>query len=80
MQPFSAVFRFDLIDEVTGSTLDVTSKLGFDIYRCDPVGLIAVTLPGDTASRLYRVNLSTASVVQVGAIGGGEFVCALAIR
>lgn len=69
-----------LIDEATGTTLDVTQKLGFDIYRCDPIGLISVTLVGDSVSRLYRINLSTASVVQVGAIGGGEFICAIAVK
>lgn len=69
-----------LTDEATATTLDVTSKLGFDIYRCDPVGLISVTLAGDTVSRLYRVNLATASVVQVGAIGGGEFIIGIAVK
>jgi hypothetical protein len=69
-----------LTDQATGATLDVTGKLGFDIYRCDPVGLIAVTLAGETVSRLYRVNLSNASVVQVGAIGGGEFICGIAVK
>lgn len=69
-----------LTDQATGATLDVTGKLGFDIYRRDPIGLIAVTLPGDTVSRLYRVTLSNASVVQVGAIGGGEIICGIAVK
>jgi hypothetical protein len=69
-----------LINEATSMPLDVTNQLGFDIYRCDPVGLVAVNIQGDTVSRLFRVNLATGAVVQVGAIGGGEFVRALAIR
>ncbi|MEW6210599.1 MAG: DUF4394 domain-containing protein, partial [Acidobacteriota bacterium] len=69
-----------LTDEATNAALDVTGKLGFDIFRCDPVGLISVTLPGDSVSRLYRINLSNASVVQIGAIGGGEFICSIAVK
>jgi hypothetical protein len=69
-----------LRDEATQTTVDVTNDLGFDIFGCDPIGLIAATRPGDTASRLYRVNLATGAVVQVGVIGGGGFIRGIALR
>jgi hypothetical protein len=69
-----------LKDEATQATVDVTDILAFDIFGCDPIGLIAATRPGDTASRLYRVNLGTGAVVQIGIIGGGGFVSSMAVK
>jgi hypothetical protein len=69
-----------LKDEATQATLDVTNEAGFDIFACDPIGLIAATRPGDTASRLYRVRLATGAVVQVGIIGGGGIIRGIAVK
>ncbi|HXG66635.1 MAG TPA: DUF4394 domain-containing protein [Blastocatellia bacterium] len=60
--------------------VDATDLVGFDIFGCDMVGYAALTLPGETASKLYRINLATGAATLIGTIGGGELIKGIALR
>ena len=60
--------------------VDTNEFVGFDIYACDLVGYAALTTPGDTASKFYRINLATGAATLIGQIGGGELIIGIAIR
>jgi hypothetical protein len=60
--------------------VDTTDFVGFDIYGCDGAGFASLTLPGETASKFYRINLATGSAMLIGTIGIGETIRGIAVR
>lgn len=71
----------DGIQNTVGSLgVDTTDVVGFDIYACDNVGYAALLLPGETESKLYRINLLTGAATVIGTIPVGEPTVGLAIQ
>ena len=60
--------------------VDATEFAGFDIVGCDAIGFAALTLSGESASKLFRIDLTTGRAVLVGVIGSGELIQDIAIR
>jgi hypothetical protein len=59
--------------------VNATANLGFDIATGSNVALASIQVQGETASKLYAINLTTGSAAFISPIGGGEIVGDLAI-
>ena len=71
----------DGVLNVVGSLgVDTNGLVGFDIFGCDLVGYAALTTPGDTVSKFYRINLATGAATLIGEIGGGAPLTGIALR
>jgi hypothetical protein len=60
--------------------VDTTDLVGFDIFGCENVGYAALTVSGETASRFYRINLTTGAATLIGTIGIGDTIRGLALQ
>lgn len=59
--------------------VDTSANVGFDIAAGSSLALASLQLPGETASKLFTIDLATGSALYVGAIGG-TLLRGLAIR
>jgi hypothetical protein len=59
--------------------VDTTAYVGFDIAPGAGVAYASLTLQGDTVSRLFTINLTTAQATQLGAIGTVDFIRDIAV-
>jgi hypothetical protein len=59
--------------------VDTTAHVGFDIAPGTGVAYASLTLQGDTVSRLFTINLTTAQATQLGAIGTVDFIRDIAV-
>ncbi len=59
--------------------VNTTDQVGFDISAPGDVALASLTPQGATTSSLYSINLTTGASTMIGAIGGTDTVCGIAI-
>jgi cysteine-rich repeat protein len=66
------------LNTVAALGFDTDNRVGFDISRLNQA-YASLTAPGATESALFTLNLATNTITQVGTIGGGAALIALAI-
>ncbi len=60
--------------------VDPNDIAGFDISSSSGAAFASLNIPGNTATQLYSVNLTSGSAALIGAIGGGQTITDIAIE